>query len=41
MKIGIVALIVAVSYLVGKNFGVGIGTATYSALLILYKKVSC
>lgn len=41
MKIGIIALIIAVSYLVGKNFGIGIGTATYSVLLILYKKISC
>lgn len=40
MKIGIVVLIVAVSYLVGLNFGIGVGTATYSVLLILYKKVS-
>lgn len=41
MRIGMVVLIVAVSYLVGKKFGIGVGTATYSILLILYKKVSC
>lgn len=39
-EIGIVVIIVAVSYLVGKSLGIGIGTATYLTLLIFYKKIS-
>ncbi|MCX4352026.1 MAG: hypothetical protein OSJ60_10340 [Lachnospiraceae bacterium] len=38
MKIGIVTLIIAISYLAGKKFGIGVGSVTYSVLLILYKK---
>lgn len=40
IKLGIVMLIVTVSYFVGETWGVGIGTATYLALLILYTKIS-
>jgi hypothetical protein len=40
VKIGIVTLIIAISYLAGKKFGIGVGSVTYSVLLILYKKIS-
>lgn len=40
MKMGIVVLIIAVSYFVGKTWGAGVGTATYLVLLILYAKIS-
>ena len=39
MRIGIIAVIVTVSYLIGITFGTGIGTATYLTLLILYKRL--
>lgn len=39
MRIGIIAVIVTVSYLIGITFGTGIGTATYIVLLILYGKL--
>lgn len=40
MRVRIVVLIVAVSYFIGRTCGVGVGTATYAILLILYAKIS-